>query len=78
MWFGPPERNTLRPQENRVVLPKPGHARVSLSLSSGCQSVFDPCEDVSTRSFYSSRTGSCNETWDSTGGPEVVETLYSI
>jgi hypothetical protein len=23
MWFGPPERNTLRPQENGVVLLKP-------------------------------------------------------
>jgi hypothetical protein len=32
MGFGPPERNTLRPRENGVVLPKPGLARVSLSL----------------------------------------------
>jgi hypothetical protein len=31
-WFGPPERNTLRPRENGVVLLKPGLARVSLSL----------------------------------------------
>jgi hypothetical protein len=33
MWFGPPERNTLRPRENGVVLFKPGLPRVSLSLS---------------------------------------------
>jgi hypothetical protein len=32
MWFGPPERNTLRPRENVVVLLKPGLARVSLNL----------------------------------------------
>jgi hypothetical protein len=38
----------------------------------------DPCEEVSTRSFYSSRPGSYNETRGSTGGPEVVEILYNI
>jgi hypothetical protein len=32
-WFGPPERNTLHPRENGVVLFKRGLARVSLSLS---------------------------------------------
>jgi hypothetical protein len=37
-----------------------------------------PCEEVSIRSFYSSRPGSYNETWGPTGGPEVIETLYSI
>jgi hypothetical protein len=39
---------------------------------------FDPSEEVSTWSFYSSRPSSYNETRDPTGGPEVVETLYSI
>jgi hypothetical protein len=39
---------------------------------------FDPCEDMPTRSFYSSRSGSYNETRGPTGGPEVVETLYNI
>jgi hypothetical protein len=37
-----------------------------------------PCEEVSTRSFYTSRTGSYNGTRGPTGGPKVVETLYSI
>jgi hypothetical protein len=31
MWFGPPERNTLRPRENGVVLLKSSLTRVSLS-----------------------------------------------
>jgi hypothetical protein len=39
---------------------------------------FDPCEEVSIRFFYSSMSGSYNETRVLTGGPEVVETLYSI
>jgi hypothetical protein len=39
---------------------------------------FDVCEEVSTRSFYSLRLGSYNETRGPTGGPEVVETLYNI
>jgi hypothetical protein len=39
---------------------------------------FDPCEEVSTPSFYSSWLGSYNETWGPTGGPEVVETPYNI
>jgi hypothetical protein len=42
------------------------------------ESFFDPCEEVSTHSFYSSRSGSYNETRGPTGGPEVVETLYNI
>jgi hypothetical protein len=33
MWFGPSERNTQHPQENGVVLLKPGLAHVSLGLS---------------------------------------------
>jgi hypothetical protein len=45
---------------------------MSLSLFS------DPCEEVSTRSIYSSRPGSYNETWGPTGGSEVVETLNNI
>jgi hypothetical protein len=38
----------------------------------------DPYEEVLTRSFYSLRPGSYNETRGSIGGPEVVETLYNI
>jgi hypothetical protein len=37
-----------------------------------------PCEEVSIRSFYSSRPGSYNETWGPTGGPKVIETLHNI
>jgi hypothetical protein len=48
MWFGPPEHNTLRSRENKVVLLKADLARVSLNLSSRRSSVFDPCEEVST------------------------------
>jgi hypothetical protein len=40
--------------------------------------LFDPLEVASTRAFYSLRLGSYNETRGPTGGPEVVETLYSI
>jgi hypothetical protein len=51
---------------------------VSMSLSSNRESVFDPYKEVSTRSFYSSKSGSYNETRGPTGGPEMVETLYNI
>jgi hypothetical protein len=38
-----------------------------------------PCEEASsTQSFYSSRPGSYIETRGPTGGPVMVETLYSI
>jgi hypothetical protein len=71
-WVGPPERNTLRPRKNWVVL----------CSSLPCLSLFcfstDPHEEVFTRSFYSSRPGSYNETRGPTGGPEVVEALYNI
>jgi hypothetical protein len=43
-----------------------------------CESVFDPYEEVYTRSFYSSRPGSYNKIRGPIDGPEVVETLYSI
>jgi hypothetical protein len=43
-----------------------------------CESIFDPCEEVYTRSFYSSRPASYNEIQGPTGGPKVVETLYNI
>jgi hypothetical protein len=75
MWFGPPERNTLRPWENGVVLLKPVLPEptfLSVNLFSTRREV------VSARSFYSSRTGSYNETRGPTGGLEVAETLYSI
>jgi hypothetical protein len=39
---------------------------------------FDPREEVFIRSFYSSRSGSYNETRDPTGGLEVGERLYNI
>jgi hypothetical protein len=57
------------------------HGRMELYYSSlPCLSLtfFDPCEEVSNRSFYTSRPGSYNETRSPTGGSEVVETLYSI
>jgi hypothetical protein len=78
IWFRPPERNILRPWENEVVLLKPGLARVSLTLSSGRESIFDPREEVSTWSFYSLILGSYNETRGLTDGPKVVKTLYNI
>jgi hypothetical protein len=78
MWFRPPERNTLCPRDNGVVLLKPGLARVSRSLFSSREYVSDPCEELSVRAFYSSRLGSYIETWGPTSGPEMVETLYSI
>jgi hypothetical protein len=62
----------MRPRKNGVVLLKPSLAHVSLSL------FFQPCEEVSTRSFYSSRSGSYNETRGPTGGTEVVEIIYNI
>jgi hypothetical protein len=40
--------------------------------------LIDPCEEVSTRSFYNSRSDSYNETRGPTGGPELIETLYNI
>jgi hypothetical protein len=57
------------------------HGRTELYCSSlPCLSLpfRPPCEEVSTRSFYSSRSGSYNETRDPTGGFVVVETLYNI
>jgi hypothetical protein len=51
MWFRLSESNTLRPQENEVVLLKPALARVSLSLS-----YFPPLKVASTQAFYSSKS----------------------
>jgi hypothetical protein len=70
MWFGPPEYNTIHPQENGVILLKPALLEPFLFAH--------PCEVVSTRAFYSSRLGSYIKTRAPTGGPEVVETLYNI
>jgi hypothetical protein len=39
---------------------------------------FSPCEVVPAQAFYSSRSGSYNDTRGLTGGPEVVATLYNI
>jgi hypothetical protein len=76
MWFRLSEHNTLRPRENCVVLCS---SLPSLSLSFfDRESVVHPPEEVSTRSFYSLRLGSYNETWGLTGDPEVVKTIYSI
>jgi hypothetical protein len=38
----------------------------------------DPYEEVSIRSFYSSRMDSYNETQGPTSTPEVFKTLYNI
>jgi hypothetical protein len=76
MWFRLSEHNTLCPQENWVVLCS---SLLSLSLSFfDRESVVHPPEEVSTRSFYSPRSGSYNEIWGPTCDPEVVKTLYSI
>jgi hypothetical protein len=42
------------------------------------ESFSDPCEEVSPRSFYSSRMDSYNETRGPTSAPEVFKTLYNI
>jgi hypothetical protein len=70
MWFGLPESNTLRPQENKVVLLKPDLTLVSLSLS-----YFSPLEVASTQAFYSSRSDNYNESQGPTGGLEADKTL---
>jgi hypothetical protein len=70
----------LRGSSRRSVIPYV-HGRTELYCSSLYEPELffsDPCEEVSTRSFYSSRPGSYNETRGPTGDPEVVETLYNI
>jgi hypothetical protein len=72
----------LRGSDRRSVIPYV-HGRMKLYCSSlPCLSLpicppalTDHREEVSTRSFYSSRP---SETRGLTGGPEVVETLYNI
>jgi hypothetical protein len=75
------ELEDLRGSGRRSVIPYV-HGRTELYCSSPYESepfLFStPCEEVSTRSFYNSRSGSYNETRDPIGGPEVVETLYNI
>jgi hypothetical protein len=69
----------LRGLDRRSVIPYI-HERTELYCSSlSCLSLpfRPPCEEVSTRSFYSSRPGSYNGTRGPTSGPEVVETLYN-
>jgi hypothetical protein len=78
MWFGPPECNTLRPRENRVVLLKSVCLSLPFRPPALTDLFFDPLEVASTRAIYSSRSGSYNETRGPIGGPGVVETLYSI
>jgi hypothetical protein len=70
----------LRGSDRLSVIPYV-HGRTELY----CSSLYEPKpflptphEELSTRSFYSSRPGSYNETRGPTGGPEVVETLYNI
>jgi hypothetical protein len=64
MWFGPPERNTLRPWVNGVVL-LCLRARLRSSLFSLCQLVcvcgVRPLWLSSARTFYSPRSGSYRE-----------------
>jgi hypothetical protein len=69
----------LRGSDRRSVIPYV-YGRTELYCSSlyEPEPFSDPCEEVSTRSFYISRPGSYNETRGPTGSPEVVETLYSI
>jgi hypothetical protein len=57
MWFGPPERNTLRPQKNGVVLLcLKARLRSSFVYLCVCVSL------ASARPFYSPRPGSYSET----------------
>jgi hypothetical protein len=52
---------------------------VVLLQSALSESTFlSPREEVSTRSFYSSRPGCYNEIRGPTDGPELVEILYNI
>jgi hypothetical protein len=70
----------LRGSGCRSVIPYV-HGRTELYCSSlPCLSlpVCPPSEEASGRAFYSSRSGSYIETRGPTGGPMVVETLYSI
>jgi hypothetical protein len=71
----------LRGLARRSVIPYV-HERMELYCSSLYKPepflFFYPCKEVSTQSFYSSRSGSYNETRGPTGGSEVVETLYNI
>jgi hypothetical protein len=69
----------LRDSGRRSVIPYI-HGRTKLYCSSLYEPgpFSDPCEEVSTWSFYSSRLSSYNKTRDPTGDPEVVETLYNI
>jgi hypothetical protein len=72
--------NDLRGSGHQSVIPYV-HGRTELHCSSlPCLSLFffaHPCEVASTRAFYSSRLGSYIGIRGPTGGPEVVETLYS-
>jgi hypothetical protein len=43
-----------------------------------CLPFSHPCEEAPARAFYSLRSDSYIETQSPTGGPEVIETLYSI
>jgi hypothetical protein len=63
-WFRPQERNTLRPWENRVVLHKPGLARVSLSLFSAVNLFLTPVKRCLPDSFIA-------QGWVVTMGPRA-------
>jgi hypothetical protein len=66
MWFRPPERNTLRPRENRCV--------VLLWVELSWDSLKRACLDLmAALSFYSTRQGSYKKICGPTCGPEVVE-----
>jgi hypothetical protein len=72
----------LRDSDRRSIIPYV-HGRTELYCSSlPCLSLPvcppPPSEEASGRAFYSSRSGSYIETRGPTGGPVVVETLYSI
>jgi hypothetical protein len=71
----------LRDSGHRIVIPYV-HRRTELYCSSlPCLSLPvcpPPSEEASGRAFYSSRSDSYIETRGPTGGPVVVETLYSI
>ena len=62
-WFGPPERNTLRPL--RVVL----LLGLRMSLSSALRSPFRPESSSNGRLPFIEQGGRVHRRWTSTGGP---------
>jgi hypothetical protein len=81
MWFGPLQRNTLRPRAILCCIIV-GRLKASVvplvALGSAFNWTFDNLSAPVVRpAFYSSMPGSCTVTQGSTCGPRVVGSLYS-